>query len=138
MLSISPGNPQPLYQQVVEQIRARILTGDLPAGTPLPSVRQLAADISASVITTRRAYLELEKEGLIITKPGLGTFVAQLTDEHRQQMALAILRDELAALVARAEALGVSGEELSHLLGDIIGRPLRDTGDKRRGGMGRC
>lgn len=116
LLSVSPTNPQPLYQQVVEQIRARILSGDLRPGTPLPSVRQLAADISASVITTRRAYLELEKEGLITTRPGLGTFVAQIPGQRRKEIAMGMLRAELERLAARARELGVSPEELADLV----------------------
>lgn len=116
MLFISQTNPQPLYRQVVEQIRARILSGDLTPGTPLPSVRQLAAQISASVITTRRAYLELEREGLITTRPGLGTFVAQISGQRRKEITMGMLREELERLAARARELGVPSQELVDLV----------------------
>lgn len=107
MLCISPTNPQPLYQQVIEQLRALILTGDLQPGQQLPSVRQLAADISASVITTRRAYQELELEGLIVTSPGRGTFVAELSSDARREAASKLLGREMEALLARARVLRV-------------------------------
>lgn len=120
MLTVSTANPQPLYQQVVDQIRAHILSGDLAPGAPLPSVRQLAAEISASVITTRRAYLELEKEGLIVTRPGLGTFVAPVTAQERKRMALRMLEAELRDLAERAATVGVTPGELAELLRGIM------------------
>lgn len=121
LLFVSQANPEPLYRQVVEQIRALILSGDLAPGTPLPSVRQLAAQISTSVITTRRAYLELEREGLITTRPGLGTFVARISDQRRKEISMAILREELERLAARARELGVPTQELIDLLRSIAG-----------------
>lgn len=66
----------PIYDQICMQIRAQILGGDLPEDTALPSIRALAKDLRISVITTKRAYEELEKEGLIYTLPGKGSFVA--------------------------------------------------------------
>lgn len=125
MLSVSPHNPRPLYQQVVEQLRALILGGDLAPGESLPSVRQLAADIAASVITTRRAYLELEREGLIVTRPGRGTFVAELDAGQRQRVALALLEEEMVALVARAADLGVDAGALQAMLKAILEGKMR-------------
>lgn len=66
----------PLYQQIVSQIRERIAVGEWAAGNEIPSIRQLAADLRVSVITVKRAYLELEHEGLIVTQHGKGSFVA--------------------------------------------------------------
>ncbi|MDQ7793358.1 MAG: GntR family transcriptional regulator [bacterium] len=125
MLSISPANPQPLYLQVVDQLRALILAGDLSPGDPLPSVRQLAIDIATSVITTRRAYLELEREGLIVTRPGRGTFVAELDAHQRRSAALALLQRELGGWLARAQALGVEPRALQDLLDSAIEREVR-------------
>lgn len=68
----------PIYQQIQEQLSQLILSGQLPPGSPLPSIRALAIDLSCSVITTKRAYQELEQKGLIVVKQGLGTFVASL------------------------------------------------------------
>ena len=66
----------PLYQQIVNQIKQRIAVEEWAAGDEIPSIRQLAADLSISVITVKRAYLELEHEGLIVTQHGKGSFVA--------------------------------------------------------------
>lgn len=66
----------PLYQQIVNQIKQRIAVEEWAAGDEIPSIRQLAADLRVSVITVKRAYLELEREGLIVTQQGKGSFVA--------------------------------------------------------------
>jgi GntR family transcriptional regulator len=67
-----------MYLQIMEQIRARIAAGDWPAGRELPSIRALAAALSVSVITIKRAYLDLENEGVIVTRHGKGSFVADV------------------------------------------------------------
>src|SRR5262245_17772695 len=85
---ISQADPRPLYQQIKDQLRHRIAVGELKAGDEIPSIRQLAADIRVSVITIKRAYLELELEGVIQTRQGRGSFVsdkAQLGDTIREQ-----------------------------------------------------
>ena len=74
ILSLTDGRP--MYLQIMEQIRRRIAVGDLKAGDPLPSIRQLAVDLQISVITVKRAYLELEREGVIATQHGKGSVVA--------------------------------------------------------------
>lgn len=92
LVVISQADPRPLYLQVKEQLRHRIAVGDLPPGAEIPSIRQLAADIQVSVITIKRAYLELELEGVIQTRQGRGSFVAdnagldaRLKDEELEQ-----------------------------------------------------
>lgn len=69
-----------MYLQIMEQIRLRIAAGDWPAGKELPSIRALAADLQVSVITVKRAYLDLESEGVIVTRHGKGSFVADAQD----------------------------------------------------------
>jgi GntR family transcriptional regulator len=73
---ISQADKRPMYLQIMEQIKQRIAVGDWAAGQPIPSIRQLAVDIGVSVITVKRAYLELEHEGVIVTRQGKGSFVA--------------------------------------------------------------
>ncbi len=80
IVTISQADPRPLYLQVKEQIRHRIAVGELKAGDDIPSIRQLAADIRVSVITIKRAYLELELEGVIQTRHGRGSCVAENAD----------------------------------------------------------
>jgi len=74
---ISPAAPGPLYGQIVEGVKREISAGRLKPGQPLPSFRTLAADLLVSVITVKRAYQELEREGIIYRKQGLGTFVSE-------------------------------------------------------------
>lgn len=82
-LAISQTDPRPLYLQIMQQIQRRVAVGDLPAGTELPSIRQLAADIKVSVITIKRAYMELERDGVIATRHGKGSVVAENLDLTR-------------------------------------------------------
>jgi GntR family transcriptional regulator len=73
---ISQADRRPMYLQIIEQIKRRIAVGDWAPGQPIPSIRQLAADLEVSVITVKRAYLELEREGVILTQHGKGSTVA--------------------------------------------------------------
>ncbi|WP_173427219.1 GntR family transcriptional regulator [Pseudoxanthomonas suwonensis] len=101
-----------MYLQIMEQIRARIAAGDWPAGKELPSIRALAAGLNVSVITVKRAYLDLESEGVIVTRHGKGSFVAEagnLASEIRNQK----LDEHLEAAAGIALQLGLSPEELA-------------------------
>ena len=83
-LVISHADRRPMYLQIMEQIRHRIAVGDWQPGAELPSIRALAASLQVSVITVKRAYLELERDGVIVTRQGKGSFVADSADlEHR-------------------------------------------------------
>lgn len=79
-LFLSPSDSTPMYAQIIDQITAKVLSGDWPPGQPIPSIRQLAASSKVSVITVKRAYLELEHAGVIVTRPGKGSFVADSLD----------------------------------------------------------
>ena len=76
-LLISHADRRPMYLQIVEQIRHRIAVGDWPPGHELPSIRALAAETQVSVITIKRAYFDLERDGVIVTRQGRGSFVAE-------------------------------------------------------------
>ncbi|MDF3021470.1 MAG: GntR family transcriptional regulator, partial [Steroidobacteraceae bacterium] len=115
---ISQTDARPMYLQIMEQIRARIAAGDWAAGKELPSIRALAAALNVSVITIKRAYLDLESEGVIVTRHGKGSFVAdagslagelqvEKLDEHLQAAAdlgrqMNLSEEELAARLRRA------------------------------------
>jgi GntR family transcriptional regulator len=77
--AISQSDKRPMYLQIMEQIKQRIAIGDWTEGQPIPSIRQLAVDLEVSVITVKRAYLELEREGVIQTQQGKGSHVAANT-----------------------------------------------------------
>jgi GntR family transcriptional regulator len=95
MVRIDPTSRVPIYAQIVEQIKAQIAAGQLTPGHQLPTIRQLATDLRINFNTVVRAYRELEREGLISTQRGLGTFIADSPEEA----ALARMRDEKMALI---------------------------------------
>jgi GntR family transcriptional regulator len=119
-LIISQADGRPMYLQIMEQIKQRVAVGDWPPGKEIPSIRQLAVDLRVSVITVKRAYLELEREGVILTQHGKGSFVAsgprlgprlleQELDKHLNQAArlaalLGLAPEELAARLRAATA----------------------------------
>ncbi len=115
LISLDNSSSVPLYQQIVDQIKDRILIGALGPGDPLPSIRQLAAQLLTSVITVRRAYQDLESEGLIVTRPGLGTFVSNLKPEDVRGSRLEQIESMVIELVQTANRLGVSKEEILNL-----------------------
>jgi GntR family transcriptional regulator len=112
---ISQTDPRPLYLQVMEQVRRRVAVGDLPAGTELPSIRQLASELQVSVITIKRAYLELERDGVISTRQGKGSVVADRPD---LQTAIHVreLESHLASAADLGLLLGLSKAELQKRL----------------------
>jgi GntR family transcriptional regulator len=103
-----------MYLQIMEQVRRRIAVGDWPPGTEIPSIRALAAAVQVSVITVKRAYLELERGGVIVTRQGRGSFVAESADLGTQ-----LRRGELDAHLAAAVDIG---RQLGMTLGDIESR----------------
>jgi GntR family transcriptional regulator len=114
-LLISQADARPMYLQLIEQIRRRIAVGDWPAGYELPSIRALALDVRVSVITVKRAYLELERDGLIVTRQGKGSFVADGADLG-QKLQERELNEHLAAAASLANALGLSDADIERRL----------------------
>jgi GntR family transcriptional regulator len=110
-LFISQTDARPMYLQIVEQIRQRVAAGDWPAGQELPSIRALAADLRVSVITVKRAYLDLESEGVIVTRHGKGSFVAD-AQGLAKDMRLAQLDAHLAAAGEIARSLAMTEVDL--------------------------
>ena len=102
---------QPIYSQIASQIKAQILSGELQPGDALPSIRALAKDLKISVITTKRAYDELENAGFLDTVAGKGCFVAEKNLELIRERQMAELEEHLSAAVAIAKRNGVSYEQ---------------------------
>ena len=105
----------PIYEQIFEQIRLQIFSGELAEDTPLPSIRTLAKDLRISVITTKRAYEELESAGYIYTLPGKGSFVAARNEALLREEQLRQLEEHLAEVRRLAGLCGLSRQELSEL-----------------------
>ncbi len=117
---LSAGDPRPMYQQIFDQISARVMAGDWPPGHALPSIRELAASSGVSVITVKRAYEELELAGVITTRHGKGSVVAERPDLARGLLE-STLQQQLAGAVASAVRLGLDREDLHRRLDDAIG-----------------
>jgi GntR family transcriptional regulator len=118
---ISNSSPDPIYEQVARQVKAGIISGELREGEALPSIRRLAQDLQISVITTKRAYEELEKEGFIDTVEGKGSFVAMQNKELLREKKMKIVENKLAEAVAEARLLGIARSELEEMLELIYG-----------------
>ena len=103
---------QPIYDQIVSQIKAQILSGKLKEGDALPSLRTLARDLRISVITTKRAYEELEREGFLYTLTGKGSFVAGKNAEFLREEQLRQVEHHLAEAAKAAALCGMTKEEL--------------------------
>jgi GntR family transcriptional regulator len=110
-LLLSPHSSTPMYVQIVEQVVAKVMAGEWPAGAPLPSIRELAAGSRVSVITVKRAYLELERAGVIVTRHGKGSFVADALDAT-QALATQEFQAQLKGLLEAARKLGLERREV--------------------------
>ncbi len=127
-LFLSASDPRPMYQQIVDQITAKVMAGDWAAAQALPSIRELAAASRVSVITVRRAYEELERAGVIATRHGKGSVVAERSDLPTALMHVELQR-ELAALLAIATRLGLGRADLHRLIDDVAPAPPTTAAD---------
>ena len=113
---ISNSSGKPIYEQITNQVKAAILSGELSPGDVLPSMRLLAKELRISVITTKRAYEELEREGFVETVVGKGSFVARQNRELLREARLREVEARLEQAVEAARAGGVSLAELQEML----------------------
>mgnify|MGYP003513679963 FL=1 len=113
---ISNNSKEPIYEQIYSQIKKHILTNELQEGQGLPSMRQLAKDLDISVITTKRAYEELEKNGFIYSVVGKGSFVSEQNNEMIKERKLKGIEEQLVAAIQNGKEIGLSLTELQELL----------------------
>ena len=109
----------PIYEQIYTQIKSQIINGDLQANTPLPSIRNLAKDLRISVITTKRAYDELEKEGFIYTVPAKGCFVASTNVELLREQNLKKIEEHMQAILQLAASCNLTKKDIIDMM-DIM------------------
>ena len=102
----------PIYEQIKEQIKTAIFSGELREDDVLPSLRQLARDLKVSVITTGRAYADLEREGFVANMQGKGCYVLPRNKELARENALAKMEDGLSAAIAAAKTEGIDKEQI--------------------------
>ena len=117
---ISPAAGGTLYQQIVDRLKREVGAGRLEPGAALPSFRQLAEDLLVSVITVKRAYEELEREGIIFRRQGLGTFVAEQGRDRSREIKLAAARDFFRAGCREAAEAGLKPAEIHDLAREIL------------------
>ncbi len=113
---ISNSSGEPIYEQISSQIKGMIVSGELKAGDALPSMRLLAQKLRISVITTKRAYEELEKEGFIESYTGKGSFVKAQNSELLKEENLRQTEELLRSAVEKAKLCKISFEELAEIL----------------------
>ncbi len=113
---ISNTGETPIYEQIYEQIKGKIVSGEIGEGEMLPSIRGLAKGLRISVITTKRAYEELERSGYIYTLSGKGSFVAKRNTELIREEYLRKIEEHLEQVCALAKSIGVSTTELVEIL----------------------
>jgi len=117
---ISPAAPGTLYQQIVDGLKREVSEGRLKPGAPLPSFRSLAEDLLVSVITVKRAYEELEREGIIYRRQGLGTFVADLGHDRSREAKLNVAQELFREAAQEAAEAGLKPAEILELAQKII------------------
>ena len=116
---LSNASGKPIYEQITDQVKEQIMTGALAAGDALPSMRLLARELRISVITTKRAYEELERDGFLTTVPGKGCFVAAQNRETRREAVLCQIEGHLPQAVDAAKAGAVGLDELTEMLNTL-------------------
>jgi GntR family transcriptional regulator len=118
---LSPTHPDPMYKQVTDQIKDAIASGDLKPNDRLPSVRELSEALNVSAITIKRAYQDLESEGFILTRAGLGSYVATVERDALRERKLSELQEELRRLVRSSAKFGISAGDIARLARQIEG-----------------
>ena len=116
MISLNYRDSRPIYEQIRDQIRAQILSGALEEGQPLPSIRSLAKELRISVITTKRAYEELEREGFIENFTGKGCFVKQQNPDFLREDIIRQTEELLRKACEKARLGGLTLEEMKEML----------------------
>jgi len=127
VLTVDPRSGVPIYLQVIEQIKRSVALGVLAAGEQLPTVKQLALDLTINPNTVSKAYRELERDGVIETAPGRGSFVrSNGVSETTKAAATDVARDAIAAAVREAKSIGLSADEIRSLASAAINRWFRE------------
>jgi GntR family transcriptional regulator len=127
LLHLSELSSEPLHAQITRQIRAQILAEELAGDEPLPSIRALAREQRVSVITVQRAYEDLERDGLVRSRPGKGFFVTTIPEKRKQNMAKERFEEALARIVAESAAEGMDEPQIR----EVFERVLRTKGGAR-------
>jgi GntR family transcriptional regulator len=115
-ITVSNSTNEPIYEQIANQIKRQIINQQLKPGEALPSIRKLAADLHISVITTKRAYDELEKEGFIVTVIGKGCFVSKENKEFIREKKIRMVEEKLSEVIKDSRVLNIGLQGLKMML----------------------
>jgi GntR family transcriptional regulator len=113
---ISNSSNKPIYEQIFDQIKEKIITGELIAGEMLPSIRSLAKDLKIRVITTKKAYEELERDGYIETIPGKGCFITSKNRELMKEEVIKKIEDNLSNIISMSKTINLNKNELIEII----------------------
>ena len=113
---ISHSSKEPIYEQIVKQIKKSILANEMPSGFALPSMRNMAKELNVSVITTKRAYEELEKAGLIYSIVGKGSFVAEQNVEMVNERKKKVIEEQLEQAITNCKEIGLNLDDIQQLV----------------------
>jgi len=119
-LNLTDLSAEPLQSQIIGQVRAKILAGELEADNDLPSIRRLAREQHISVITVQRAYESLEREGLIHSRRGKGFFVSKLSGQQKKSLAVERLKENLSSPIRAALSEGLGKEDINNIVESLI------------------
>ncbi|MBL4661400.1 MAG: GntR family transcriptional regulator [Alcanivoracaceae bacterium] len=126
---LSQTDGRPMYLQIIEQIKRLVAIGDWPKGYKLPSIRELAASTKVSVITVKRAYQELEREGIIITQQGKGSFIAEI-DNLSLKLKHQEMKKYLVQAISLAHSLGLGTDEIKQKLDQLAANNINKQSEK--------
>ena len=116
---VSPLNPDPMYKQVADQIKDAIASGQLKPEDKLPSIREMSSELKISIITIKRAYSDLENENYIYTRPGMGSFVADINREKLRTEKLDEFGQEIKKLLKTGEKFGITADDVINIVKNI-------------------
>ncbi len=116
---LSQTDGRPMYLQIIEQIKSRVSVGDWPMGFKLPSIREMAVATRVSVITVKRAYQELEREGVIVTQQGKGSFIAEI-DDLSVQLQHQEMQNLLSQALLIARSLGLNSNDIKQIINKLL------------------
>lgn len=123
-IRLSNVSDKPIYEQITEQMKQAILSGNLKPGDALPSIRSLAKDLKISVMTTKRAYQDLERDGFIVTFAGKGSFVAERNHEFIREELFKQVEEYIQKAVETAKVSGITKDELLELMAELVEEEL--------------
>ena len=131
-IQVDENSTEPMYAQIENQLRALILSGRVETGTLLPSIREFASQLQCSIITVRRVYQDLENEGLLRTKQGTGTCVAEVEQGEQDQYREKAVEDALRIAVQAALQMKLRKQEFKELVDRVIQENWSDEGGGER------